>query len=94
VLIKNETLRQKRNFNFYIENFPFIYSNFPAVRAYGIFIFELTWNSSHWGNCQDVHYFWMLQGFLVIKLKSSLRKFNGCRHCLDIEYLCHRLRFL
>ena len=28
----------------------------------------------------------------MIKLKSSLRTFNGYRHGLDIEYLCHRLR--
>jgi len=45
VLIKNETLRQKRNFNFPIENFPFIYSNFPGVRPYGIMEYlSLNWH--------------------------------------------------
>jgi len=64
------------DFNFPIVNFPFICSNIPAAPAYGIYISQLIWYTRKLLN----------QGFLLVKLKSSLRKFCGCHHDLVDHY--------
>ena len=90
-------LYDKRDyFNFPIVNFPFICSNIPAAPAYGVYISQLIRYSRACGSYQDFLDRRLLltrkllnQGFLLVKLKSSLRKFYGRHHDLvDVmEYL-------
>ena len=80
-------LRTKLNdktddFNFHIVNFPFICSNIPAVPAYGVYISQLIRYSRACGSYPDFLDRALLltrkllnQGFLLVKLKSSHRKF-------------------
>ena len=87
-------LRTKLNdktddFNFHIVNFPFICSNIPAVPAYGVYISQLIRYSRACGSYQDFLDRALLltrkllnQGFLLVKLKSSHRKFYGRHHDL------------
>ena len=77
------------DFNFLIVNFPFICSNIPAVPAYGVYISQLIQYSRTCASYQDFLDRGMLltrkllnQGFLSVKLKSSLRKFYGRHHVL------------
>jgi len=79
---KNETLRQRDDFNFSIVNFPFICINIPAAPAYGLYIFQLIRYSRTFGFYNDLLDIVLLltrklqnQGFLLAKFKSSLRKF-------------------
>ena len=72
------------DFNFPIVNFPFICSNIPATPAYGVYISQLTLYSTDCASYQDFNDRELTrkllnQRFLLIKLKSSLRKFHG-RH--------------
>ena len=81
-------LYDKRDyFNFPFENFPFICSNISAARAYGVYISQLIRYSRGYGSYQDFLDKGLLltrkllnQGFLLVKLKSLLRKFYGRRH--------------
>ena len=93
-------LYDKRDyFNFSIVNFPFICSNIPTPPAYGVYISQLIRYSRAFGSYYD--FFdrgFMLrrkvlpQGFLVVMLKSSLRKFAvAILTWLTVtEYLCHK----
>jgi hypothetical protein len=74
------------NISYTSENFPFICSNIPAAPAYEVFISQLIRYSRACGSYQDFLHRGLLltsnllnQGFILIKLKSSLRKFYG-RH--------------
>jgi hypothetical protein len=74
-------------------NFPFICSNIPTVPAYGAYISQLIWYSRACGSCQDALDRGLLltrkllnQGFLLVKLKSSHRKFYGRHHDLVDRY--------
>jgi hypothetical protein len=67
-------------------NFSFICSNIPTVPAYGVYISQMIRYSRACGFYQDFFDIGLLltrkllnQGFLLVKLKSSLRKFYG-RH--------------
>jgi hypothetical protein len=81
-------LYDKRDeFNFPIVNFPFICSNIPAAPAYGVYISQFIRYSRACGSYPDFLDKRLLltrkllnQGFLLIKLKSSLRKFYGHHH--------------
>ena len=83
----------KEYINFSIANFPFICSNITAASAYGVYIFPLI---QYYSVCGSYHEFldrWLLltkkllnQGFLVIKLKSSLLQFCGPHHDLVNRY--------
>ena len=74
------------DFNVHVVNFPFICSNIQAAPAYGVYISQLIRYSRA---CNSYHDFLdkgflltkMLldQGFLLVNLKSSLRKLYG-RH--------------
>ena len=71
-------------FNFPIVNFPFICSNIPAAPVYGAYISQLIRYSRACGSYHDFLDRGLLltrkllhQGFLVVKLKSSLQQFNG-----------------
>jgi hypothetical protein len=86
---KNETIRQKRWFNFPIVNFPFICSNIAAAPVYGIYISQLIRNSRACGSYQD----FLDRGLLLtrkllnlVKLKSSLRIFHDLHHDLVDRY--------
>jgi hypothetical protein len=77
------------NINFPIVNFSFICSNIPAAPAYGVCISQLIRYSRACVSYQDFLDKGLLltkkllnQGFLLVKLKSSLRKFYGCHQRL------------
>ena len=79
-------LFDKDVFNFHIVNFPFISSYIPTPPAYGVYISQLIRHSRAFGSYQDFLVRGLLltrkllnQGFLLVKLKSSLRVFYG-RH--------------
>jgi len=78
---------------FPIVNFPFICSNIPAAPTYVVYISQLIRYSRVCGSYQDFLDRGLLltrkllnQGFLLIKLKSSLRKFYGHHHDLVDRY--------
>jgi len=74
-------------------NFPFICSNIPAAPTYGAYISQLIRHSRACGPFQDFLDRGLLlkrkllnQGFLLVNLKSSLRKFYGRHHDLVDRY--------
>jgi hypothetical protein len=74
-------------------NFPFICSNIPAAAAYGVYISQMIRYSRACGSYQDFLDRGLLltrkllnQGFHLVKLKSSLRKFYGRHHDLVDRY--------
>jgi hypothetical protein len=76
-----------------IVNFPFICSNIPAAPAYGVYISQMIRYSRACGSYQDFLDRWLLltrkplnQGFHLVKLKSSFRKFYGRHHDLVDRY--------
>ena len=77
--LRTQLYDKRDDFNFPIVNFPFICSNIPAASAYGVYIFQLIRYSRTCGSYRDVHDRGLLltrkllnQGFLLVKLKSSL----------------------
>ena len=93
-------LQDKRDaFNFRVVNFLFIYSNIPAAPVYAEYISQLIRYSRVCGSYQDFLFRGLLltrrllhQGFLVVKLKSSLRKFtvSFMTGLTVTKYLCHK----
>ena len=79
---------KRDDFNFPIVNFPFIFSNIAAAPVNGVYVFQLIRYSRACGSYQDFLHRGLLltrqllnEGFLlVVKLKSSLRKFYGHHH--------------
>ena len=70
-------------------NFPFIRSNIPSAPAYGVYISHLIRYAKACGSYPDFLDRGLLltrkllsQEFLLVKLKSSLRKFYGRHHDL------------
>jgi hypothetical protein len=91
--VKNEPYDKRDDFNFSIVNFPFTCSNIPAALAYGVYISQMIRYSRACGSYQDVLDRGLLltrkllnQGFLLVKLKSSLREFYGRHHNLVDRY--------
>ena len=88
------TIYDKRyDFNFPIVNCPFICSNIPAAPAYGVYISHFIRCSRAYDSYQDFLDKGLLlrrkllnQGFLLVKLKASLRKFYGRHHNLVGRY--------
>ena len=81
------------DFSFPIVNFPFICSNIPAAPAYGVYISQMIRYSRVCGSYQDFLDRGLLltrkllnQGFLLVKLKSSLRKYCRRHHDLVDRY--------
>ena len=79
------SLYDKRDdFNFHITNFPFLSSNIPSLPAYGVFISQLI---RYARACSSYECFilraarlspkLLRQGYIMERLKSSLRKFYG-----------------
>jgi hypothetical protein len=84
---------KRYNFNFPIVNFQFICSNIPAAPAYGVYLSQLIQYFRACGSYQDLLDRGELltrkllkQGFLLVLLKSLLRKFYGRRHDLVKRY--------
>jgi hypothetical protein len=81
---------KRDDFNFPIVNFPFICSNISAAPAYGVYISQLIRYSRACSSYQDRRLLLtrklLNQGFLLVKLKSSLRKFYGRHHDLVDRY--------
>ena len=81
----NTSLYDKRDdFNFHITNFPFLSSNIPSSPAYGVFVSQLI---RYARACSKYDGFvirarrlaskLLVQGYVILRLKSSLRKFFG-----------------
>ena len=90
VWLKTKLYEKRDDFNFPTVNFPFICGNIPA---YGVYISQLMQYSRASGSYQDFLDRGLLltrkllnQGFLLVKLKSSLRKFYGRHHDLVDHY--------
>ena len=91
--LKTRLYDKRDDFNFPIINFPFLCSNIPAAPAYGVYISQLIRYSRA---CISYHDFLdrgllltkklLCQGFLMVKLKSSFRKFYGRHHDLVDRY--------
>jgi hypothetical protein len=84
---------KRDDLNFPIVNVPFICSNIPAASAYGVYISQLIRYSRVCGSYPDILDNGLLltrkllnQTFLLVKLKSSLRKFYGRHHDLVDRY--------
>jgi hypothetical protein len=86
---------KRDDFNFPIVNFLFICSNIPAAPAYGVYIYisQMIRYSRACGSYQDfidrglqLTRQLLNQGFYLVKLKSSLRKFYGRHHDLVDRY--------
>ena len=84
---------KRDDFNFPIVNFPFMCSNIPAAPAYGVYISQLIRYSRSCVSYTDFLDRGLMltgkllsQGFLAVKLKSSLRKFYGRHHELVDPY--------
>jgi hypothetical protein len=92
--VKNKTLRQKRLFKF--SHFPLICSNIPPAPAYGVHTSQFIWYSRACGSYEEFLDRGLLltrkllnQVFLLVKLKSSLRKFYDHDHDLVDRYGIH-----
>ena len=85
---------KRDDFNFPIVNFPFICSNIPTAPAYRVYISQLIRYCRACGCYKDFLDIGgvltrkvLNQGFLLVKLKSSLRKCCGRDH--DLVDLIH-----
>jgi hypothetical protein len=91
--LRTKLYHKRDDFNFPIVNFPFICSNILAALAYGVYISQLIKYFRACGSYQDLLDRGLLltrkqlnQGLLLVKLKSSLRKFYGRHHDLVDRY--------
>jgi hypothetical protein len=93
IWLRRKLYDKNNDFNFPIMNFPFICSMIPAAPAYGVYISQLIRYSRACISFQDFLDRGLLltrkllnQGFLLVKLKSLLRKFYGRHHDLVDHY--------
>ena len=86
--LRTKLYDKRDDFNFPILNFPFICSNIPAAPAYRVYISQLMRYHRACGSYQDFLYRGLLlnQGFLLVKVKSSLQKCYGRHHDLLDRY--------
>ena len=91
--IKKETLRQKRLFQFSHSELSIICSPIPTAPVYGVYISRLILYSRACGSYSEFFYRGFLptrkllnQGFLLTKLKLSLRNFYDLHHELLNHY--------
>jgi hypothetical protein len=85
--LRTKLYDKRDDFNFPIMNFPFIYSNIPAAPVYEVYMSQLIHYSRACGSYQYFLDSGLLltrkllnQGFLFVKLKSSLRKYYDRHH--------------
>jgi hypothetical protein len=97
--LRTKLYNKRDDFNFPIVNFPFKCSNIPAAPAYGVYISQMIRYSRACGSYQDFLDRGLLltrkllnQGFPLVKLKSSLRKFTVATMTwlIAMDYLCHK----
>ena len=84
VSLRTSLYDKRDDFNFHITNFPFLSSNIPSSPAYGVFISQLI---RYARACSSYECFilraarlsskLLRQGYVMERLKSSLRKFDG-----------------
>jgi hypothetical protein len=93
--LRTKLYNKRYNFNFPIVNFPLICSNIPAAPAYEVYISQLIRYSRSCGSYQDflnrglqLTRKLLNQGFLLVKLKSSLQKFYGRHHVWPLWNIC------
>ena len=87
--LKTKLYDKRDYFNFPIVNFPIICSNISAAPAYGIYISQLIRYSracDFLDRCILLTRKLLNQGFILFKLKSSLRKFYGRHYDLVDRY--------
>ena len=82
--LRTSLYNKRDDFNFHITNFPFLSSNIPSSPAYGVFISQLI---RYARACSSYECFILKaarlsskllgQGYVMERLKSSLRKFYG-----------------
>ena len=91
--LRTKLYDKRDDFNFLIVDFPFICSNIPAAPEYGVHISQLIRYfraCDYYQNLGDRVFLLTVkllnQGFLWVKLKSSLRKFYGRHHDLVDRY--------
>ena len=91
--LRTKLYDKRDDFKFPIMNFPFICSNIPAAPVYGVYISQMIRYSRSCGSDQDFLDRGLLlarkllnQGFLLVTLKSSLRKCYGHHHDLVDRY--------
>ncbi len=84
---------KRDDFSFQIFNFPFLCGNIPSVPAYGVYISQLIPYARACRKYTDFIYRAKLltdkllkQGYVVIRLRSSLQKFYGRHHELVDKY--------
>ena len=92
--LRTKLYDKKDDFNFPIVNSPFKCSNIPAAPACGVYISQLIRYSRASASYQDLFDKGMLltrkllkQGFVLVKVKSSLRKCYGRHHHLANRYV-------
>jgi len=81
------------DYNCWKVNIPFVCSNIQTTPAFVVYISQLIWYSSAYGSYNGFLEGMLLltrklliQGFLVVKFKSSLGKSSWCHHDLCIRY--------
>ena len=91
--LRTKLYDKRYDYNFLIVNFPFISSNIPAALAYGVYLSQMIRYSRACSSHQDcldiglpITRKLLNQGFILVKLKSSLRKFYGRHHDLVDRY--------
>ena len=91
--LRMKLYNKREDFNFPIVNFQFICSNIPEASGYGEYISQLVRYSRACGTYEDFLDRRLLltrkllnQGFLLVKLKLSLRQFYGRHHDLVGRY--------
>ena len=82
--LRTKLYTKRDDFNFPIVNFPYICSNIPAAPTYGVYLSQMIRYSRACGSYQDfldrgllLTRKLLIQGFLLVKLKSWLRKYYG-----------------
>jgi hypothetical protein len=91
--LRTKLYDKRDDFNVPIVNLPFICSNIPAAPAYGVYISQLIRYSRACGSYHDFLDRGLIltrkllnQEFLLVNLKSSLRKFYGRNHDFADRY--------
>ena len=100
--LRTKIYYKRDDFNFSVVNFPFICGNIPAAPAYGVYISQMIRYSRACASCGSYQDFLdrgllltrklLNHGFLLLKLKSSLRRFAvpTMTWLTVMEYLCHK----
>ena len=87
------SVKKRDDFNFPIVNFPYICIYIPAAPTYELYTAQFIRYSRACGSYYDFLTRWLLltrkllnQGFLVVKLNTSLQKFSGLHNHLVNRY--------